>query len=415
MNTAWDVAIVGAGPYGLSIAAHLQAQGIHFGIFGPAMEVWRRHMPKGMLLKSDGFASNLSDPADTFTLKQFCQVRGLAYDDTRTPVPLETFVEYGLAFQERLVPHLDSRRVAKIERAAGGFQIQLEDGARFDARRVVLAVGISHFAYVPGLLSHLPEDLLTHSSEHHDCSVFRDKKVTIIGAGASAVDMAALMHESGVDVSLLARASKIRFHDGPGDGSRSLWQRVRNPSSGLGPGWKSRIYTDAPGLFRHLPENVRLRIVKNHLGPAPGWPMKARVQGKVPMLLGYSIAHAIASNGGVRLSLRSGDGNFHEHETDHVIAATGYKPDIRRLEFLDTEIRNEIRTVANAPELSADFQSSVPGLYFVGIAAANDFGPMMRFAYGSDYTARRVASHLKKTIARETNKSAAKRVQVYQT
>jgi thioredoxin reductase len=415
MNSALEVAIVGAGPYGLSLAAHLQARGIHFGIFGPAMEVWRHHMPKGMLLKSDGFASNLSDPAGNFTLKQYCQTRGLAYDDTRTPVPLETFVEYGLAFQERLVPNLDSRRVEKIERTADGFQIQVEDGARFEARRVVLAVGISHFAFVPGLLSHLPEELLTHSSQHHDCSVFRGKRVTIIGAGASAVDMAALMHESGVDVTLLARASKIRFHDGPGSERRSLWQRMRNPPSGLGPGWKSRIYTDAPGLFRYLPEHVRLRIVKNHLGPAPGWPMKARVQGKVPMLLGYSIEQAIASNGGVRLSLRSEDGVFHDHETDHVIAATGYKPDIRRLDFLDAAIRNEIQAVANAPELSADFQSSVPRLYFVGIAAANNFGPMMRFAYGSDYTARRVARHLQKTIARETHKAAAKRVQVYQT
>ena len=415
MNSTLEVAIVGAGPYGLSLAAHLQSRGIHFGIFGPAMEVWRLHMPKGMLLKSDGFASNLSDPDGSFTLKQFCQSRGLPYDDTRMLVPLETFVEYGLAFQEKRVPQLDSRRVADIKRAADGYQIQLEDGARFEARRVVVAVGISHFSYVPGLLSHLPEQLLTHSSAHHDCSVFRGKKVTIIGAGASAVDMAALMHESGVDVTLLARASKIRFHDGPGSGRRSLWQRLRNPSSGLGPGWKSRIYTDAPGMFRHLPESLRLRIVKNHLGPAPGWPMKARVQGKVSMMLGYAIVHANASNGGVRLSLRSEDGNFHEHEAEHVIAATGYKPDIRRLDFLDAAIRNEIQVVANAPELSADFQSSVSGLYFVGIAAANDFGPMMRFAYGSDYTARRVARHLEKTIAREINRPAPERVQVYQT
>ena len=244
------------------------------------------------------------------------------------PVPLETFISYGLAFQERLVPHLDARRVTKIERTADGFHLQVEDGESFQARRVIVAVGISHFAYVPGLLSHLPKDLLTHSSEHRDCSALRDKKVTIIGAGASAVDIAALMHESGVDVTLVARASKIRFHDGPGTGRRSLWQRLRNPSSGLGPGWKSRIYTEVPGMFRHLPVNVRLRIVKNHLGPAPGWPMKARVQGKIPMLLGYSIAQAVALNGGVRLSLRAEDGSFHEHETDHVIAATGYKPDL---------------------------------------------------------------------------------------
>ncbi len=415
MNSAFEVAIVGAGPYGLSLAAHLQSRGIHFAIFGPPMEVWRQHMPQGMLLKSDGFASNLSDPGGSFTLKQFCQTRGLPYDDTRTPVPLDTFVNYGLAFQERLVPQLDPRRVTKIERMEDGFRLRVDDGATFEARRVVIAVGISHFAYVPGLLSHLPKELLTHSSAHHDCSEFRGKKVTIIGAGASAVDMAALMHEGGVDVTLVARAPRIRFHDGPASGRRSLWQRLRNPSSGLGPGWKSRIYTDVPGMFRYLPVNVRLRIIKNHLGPAPGWPMKARVQGKVPMLLGYSIAQAIASNGGVRLSLRSEDGNFQEHETQHVIAATGYKPDLRRLEFLDVAIRNEIRSLTNSPTLSADFQSSVPGLYFVGIAAANDFGPMMRFAYGSDYTARRVAKHLEKSIAREMKKPAEKPVQAYQT
>lgn len=415
MNSAFEVAIVGAGPYGLSLAAHLQARGVHFGIFGPPMEVWRQHMPQGMLLKSDGFASNLSDPDGSFTLKHFCQEHGLLYDDTRIPVPLETFVNYGLAFQERLVPTLDSRRVAKIERTEVGFHLRMEDGATFEARRVVVAVGISHFAYVPGLLSHLPRELLTHSSAHHDCSVFRGNRVTIIGAGASAVDLAALMHEDGVEVTLLARAPQIRFHDGPGSGRRSLWQRMRNPSSGLGPGWKSRIYTDVPGMFRHLPVNVRLQVVKNHLGPAPGWPMKERVHGKVPMLLGYSIAQATVSDRGVRLFLRSEDGNFHEHETEHVVAATGYRPDLRRLDFLDTAIRSEIRSLANAPILSADFQSSVPGLYFVGIAAAYDFGPMMRFTYGSEYTARRVARHLQKAIIRENNNPAEKRVQVYQT
>lgn len=415
MNSALEVAIVGAGPYGLSIAAHLQVRGVPCGIFGPAMEVWQWHMPKGMLLKSDGFASNLSDPDSSFTLKHFCRTRGLAYDDTRMPVPLETFVAYGLAFQEKYVPQLDPRRAARIERIANGYRIQLDDGVCCEARRVVLAVGISHFSYVPESLSALPEQWLTHSSAHHDCSVFRGRKVTIIGAGASAIDLATLMHESGVDVTLVARSTAIRFHDRPGPSPRSLWQRMRNPSSGLGPGWKSRFYTDAPGLFRYFPEDLRLRIVQNHLGPAPGWPMKERIQGKVPMLLGYTIARAEARGGGVHLVLAAEDGTIREHETEHIVAATGYKPDLRRLGFLDAAIRNEIRAVANAPELSADFQSSVPGLYFVGIAAANNFGPMMRFAYGSDYTARRVASHLEKTIARGMNRSAPERVQVYQT
>lgn len=398
MSTALDVLIVGAGPYGLSIAAHLRSRGISSGIFGPPMEVWREHMPKGMLLKSDGFASNLSDPGTSFPLKRFCEMRGIHYHDTDVPVAIETFIDYALAFQEKLVPHLDTRRVARIDRTADGYAVELEDGEIVAARRVVLAVGVSYFAYIPPSLQHLPADRLSHSSAHNDCSIFRGRRVTVIGGGASAIDLAALMHESGADVSIVARAASIRFHNMPGASPRTIWQRLRNPSSGLGPGWKSRFFTDAPGVFHRFPEKQRLRIVRQHLGPAPGWPMKQRVVGKIPMLLGRSIAQAQVSNGGVRLTLASKDGQVEEHDTDHVVAATGYRPDTRRLEFLGEGIQNQLQSVEDAPVLSADFQSSVPGLYFVGLAAANNFGPLMRFAYGADYTAHRLTAHLQKQV-----------------
>ncbi len=398
MSTALEVVIVGSGPYGLSIAAHLHARGVPSRVFGPPMEVWREHMPKGMLLKSDGFASNLSDPASSFTLKRFCETRGIPYANTASPVAVQTFIDYALAFQEKLVPQLDTRQVVRIDRTTEHYVIQLADGETVTARRVVLAVGISHFAYIPPSLTGLPAELLSHSSAHNDCSSFSGRKVTVIGGGASAIDLAALMHENGVDVSIVARRASIEFHNPPRPGKRTLLQRARNPSSGLGPGWKSRFYTDAPWMFRYFPENLRLNIVQKHLGPAPGWPMKERVQGKVPMLLGRDILQAQAANGGVRLSLSSKDGKIEEHETGHVIAATGYRPDVRRLTFLSETIQNQVHTVQNAPVLSADFQSSVPRLYFVGIAAANNFGPMMRFAYGSDYTARRLSSHLQKQV-----------------
>lgn len=395
MSSPVEVIVVGAGPYGLSIAAHLQAQGTSSRIFGSPMEVWREHMPAGMLLKSDGFASNLSDPASSFPLKTFCRERGIRYDDTRIPVAIETFIDYALAFQQRFVPHLDTRRVAGIDHHPNHFSVRLEDGEAFTARRVVLAVGISHFSYVPPVLASLPPDRLSHSSAHHDLSAFQGKKVTVVGAGASAIDLAALMHESGAEVSIVARAEAIRFHNAPA-ASRSLWQKMRNPSSGLGPGWKSRFYTDAAGLFRFFPQQQRMRIVRQHLGPAPGWPMKARVMGKIPMLLGKEIIGAEVLNGGVRLTLAARDGSREEHYAEHVVAATGYQPDIHRLSFLGESMRNRLKTVAEAPVLSTNFESSVPGLYFIGIAAANNFGPMMRFAYGSDYTARRLAAHLAK-------------------
>lgn len=364
------------------------------------MDVWRNRMPKGMLLKSDGFASNLSDPASRFTLKYFSEAHNIPYDDTRLPVPIETFVEYAIAFQKEFVPDLDVRPVMSVEHGSSGYVVRMQDGESVVARRVVLAVGISHFAYVPEVFATLTPDRMSHSSAHNDPAVLRDKRVAVVGGGASAVDLAALMHESGVDVTIVARAPVIRFHDMPSPNGRTMWQQMRNPSSGLGPGWKSRFFTDAPGLFRYFPRDTRLNIVRRHLGPAPGWPMKARVLGKVPMILGRASASAESSNGGVRLSLRNRHGATEEHHFDHIVAATGYRPDIRRLHFVSEQLRGQIRTVANAPVLSRDFQSSVPGLYFIGISAVNDFGPMMRFAYGSDYTARKLSSHLRNQAKR---------------
>jgi hypothetical protein len=397
MTASVETAIVGAGPYGLSIASHLQARGASFQIFGVPMQTWREHMPKGMLLKSDGFASNLSDPAATFTLQNYCASNGTPYDDTRIPVELKTFVDYGLAFQKSMVPQLDSRQVTAIEWKPESFLLTLEDGKKISARRVVLAVGISHFAYIPPDLSALPSELLSHSSAHQDTEVFRGRCVAVIGAGASAVDLAALLHESGADVRLVARRAKIDFHDPPGTKPRTLLQRLRRPTTGLGPGWKSRLYTDAPRLFRQFPEEMRLRIVREHLGPAPGWPMRDRVVGKVQMNLGVNNLKVDRVGDKVRLTFLTPEARVEKCSVDHVICATGYKVDLSRLTFLSDDLRRGISQVASTPVLTSEFESSVPGLYFVGIAAANCFGPMMRFAYGADYTAGRLSRRLIKT------------------
>ncbi len=397
MSAPVDVVIIGAGPYGLSIAAHLRGTGISHRIFGKPMETWRERMPRGMLLKSDGFASNLSAPVAGFTLRDYCEVKGIAYDDTKLPVRLETFIDYGMWFQRQLVPELDTRNVTEVHRLDGDFLVRTEDGDEITARRVVLAVGIREFAWVPPELGELPPELLTHSSQHANPAAMAGRDVTVIGGGASAIDLASLMHAQGAKVCILARQEQIHFHLPPPPGKRSLLAQMRHPSSGLGPGWRSRLYTEAPGLFRHLPAAVRLEIVRTHLGPAPGWPMRERVK-DVAMILGARDLKAEATGGGVLLRYIDRAGREAEHETEHVVAATGYRADIRRLTYLSSAIRSHLRTEGDAPMLSRDFESSVPGLYFVGLASANSFGPMMRFAFGADYTAQRLAHHLRQQM-----------------
>jgi thioredoxin reductase len=392
-----DVAIVGAGPYGLALAAHLREQGTPFRIFGKPMANWRWHMPAGMFLKSEGFASNLYAPKGLFPLAAYCKARGLSYENVGMPVPLETFVSYGMEFQRRFAPSIEESEIAAIAGREGNFELADSDGRSFLAQRVVVATGISHFDFLPPLLSGHDPALVTHSSAHRDLSKFSGKTVAVIGAGASAVDIAGILKDSGADVSIVARRSAINFHD-PTREPRSLLKRVTNPRSGLGLGWKSRLCTDGPLLFHAMPPRFRVRVVQRHLGPAPGWFAKQKVVGRVPTHLGASIKSVTTRNGFVDLAWTDQDGVRQDLRADHVIGATGYSVDLRRLHFLCSGLRQQIRTIQNSPALDGHFQSSVPGLYFVGLASANSFGPLTRFAYGAGFTAQRLSNHLTRAM-----------------
>ena len=396
-DSALPVVIIGAGPYGLSIAACLGVLGVPFRIFGEPMRSWRECMPRGMLLKSEGFASSLYDLEHSFTLKRYCEGAGLPYNDVGNPVPLERFIDYGLEFQRRLVPAVERHKIKGLEKRGGSFALTTSTGEELSARAVIIASGISHFGYIPPALEHAPPELVSHSSEHSELSHFRGQTVAVIGAGSSAVDIAALLHEAGADVHLIARRDAIDFHE-PSIEPRPLSQRIRAPRSGLGIGWRSRLCTDAPLLFHAMPESFRLGVVKRHLGPAPGWFMKRRVVGRFPLHMGTTIAGVEVMDGGVRLTLNRRSSGKTSLKVAHVIAATGYKPVIKKLPFLAEELLGKIAMADEAPVLNRKFECSVPGLYWVGLASANSFGPLARFAYGAEFTARRLTRVLARTL-----------------
>jgi thioredoxin reductase len=399
-----EVAIIGAGPYGLSVAAKLRAAGVPFRIFGPPMHFWRTGMPTGMHLKSDGFASDLYDADRQFTLKHYCGERGISYDDRRIPVLLETFIEYGQAFQAKLVPTLDEQLVEAVKAVPGGFELRLQSGETLRARRVVLASGISHFGHVPPPLNALGPQLCTHSSAHRDLSGFSGKDVVVVGGGSSAVDIAALLHVAGARATIVARHPVI-FSDGPSpDGRRPLWQRLRRPHLGLGSSLRSSIYTLFPDLFHFLPRKTRLRIVRRHLGPFAGYFVRPMIEGKVPIKAGYSLKSARVVDGRVDLQCVNATGAELQLQADHVIAATGYRVQVSRLGFLDEGIRSAVtlEDESESPLLSSNFESSVPGLYFIGVAAANSFGPLLRFALGAGFSSTQLVSHLVRVSKRDT-------------
>ena len=405
MNGTTDVAIVGAGPYGLSVAAHLRRSGRSVRHFGLPMHLWRANMPRGMFLKSQGFASNLSDPAAKLTLSAFCRVTGRPYADYGLPVPLDTFVAYGQWFQSAADLDVEEVLVTGVSPAGSDYELTLTGGETLRAHQVVVAVGVEHFAYLPEQLAGLPAGACTHSSAHTDLAAFAGERVTVVGAGQSALESAALLHEHGAQVQIVMRKERVVWNGAPLLPDRPLLQRLREPEAGLGSGWGTWFYSTRPGSFRHLPESTRVTRARTALGPAGASWLRGRVEGEFPVLTGHRLDWAVAGPEGVRLGLVSGTGASStgartEVAADHVIAATGYRPDLSRLTFLDEGLRSRLRTVAGTPVVDRDYQTSAPGLYVVGPGVAPTFGPVMRFVYGADHAARTVGRRLAGPAAR---------------
>jgi hypothetical protein len=406
MNT--EIAIIGAGPYGLALGAHLRAAGADFRIFGYPMDLWRNHMPEGMLLKSDGFASNLYDPNGDYPLAKYCRENSIEYSDDRIPVRLDTFVNYGLAFKNRLVPNVEEVLVNSVSQQGDRFELQLSNGETVKARRVVVATGVQHFRHIPKQLEALPAEFVSHTYDHHDLRPLLGRRVAVLGGGASAIDLAALLKSKGSDVQIICRREKLLFAGPPRD--RSLWQRVRHPRSGLGPGLKSRLCTDAPLLFHFMPKDFRTEVVRRHLGPHAGWPMKELIVGRMPVLSGQDLVAASVADGGLNLTVRDRAGTVKTVQVDHAVCGTGYRVDVRRLGYVDAPLLRRLDHVDYAPVLSTRFESSVKGLFFTGPIAANSFGPLMRFAFGADFACSRLMpllSRSRSTAISEARQAAA--------
>ena len=360
------------------------------------METWRSAMPEGMHLKSDGFASSLFAPNAGATLGDYCRGHDIDYDDERFLVRLETFIDYGLDFQRRYVPDVDQRNVVSLRRQRECFELTLDDETVIAAEKVILAVGITHFGYTPPVLARLPAAKVMHSSALSQVTQFAGRDVIVVGAGSSAVDLAVLLSRCGAKTRLLARGDAIRFDTPPSRaGKRSYWRRLRHPKSGLGPGLRSWLYCSFPRAFRLMPDSIRIACLHRHLGPKSQYHLRQTIERDVPVMLNHEIVQAEATDDGVRLSCRNGAGELTTVETEFVIAATGYRADCERLAFIDPKLRSAIESVDGYPRLSSCFESSAPGLYFVGLAAAGSFGPLMRFVYGVEYAAKRLGMHLR--------------------
>ncbi len=383
--TKCDVAILGAGPYGLSATAHLRKiKGLDVRTFGEPMSFWERNMPAGMLLRSGWAATHIADPNQSLTLDAY---KAASSNHFSSPVPLDRFIDYGLWYQRRAVPDVDRRKIVCIESDSKGFRLILEKGETILARRVVVAAGISSFVWRPPEFAGLASSLVSHTSEHRQLNKFVGKRVLVVGSGQSALESAALLHEVGAEVEVVTRAHGINWLGG-------LVSRTIH--AGLGPKLSKILYapTDVgpagisqvvarPDLVRRFPRAVQDWLRKRSIRPAGARWLVARLQ-NVPIKLGGSVVSAAAVGERVRVKLDIGS----ERTVDHVLLGTGYRVDVTKYSFFSPELARSISRFEGYPRLREGFETSVPGLHILGAPSIWSFGPLMQFVVGTHYTSR---------------------------
>lgn len=381
-----DVAIIGAGPYGLAVAAHLRAADVPIRVFGEPMSFWRRNMPAGMKLRSPWIATHIADPRNRHLLDDYFREAGLPVPKL---LPVENFIDYGTWFQERVAPDLDTRAVAQVTASDGGFRLVLADGESFFAKRVVMATGLLNHEHRPEHFDGLPRALVSHSCEHTNSSRFRGRHVAVIGRGQSACESAALLHEAGANVEIICRGNLLWNAD-PGQRGllrktvRSLLGDALIPPSQVGP-FPFNWLVEAPGMIRHMTEQSRDRLNERCLRATAVLWLRSRLR-DVPVSQGRRIRDA--RQDGDRIAMTLDDGTT--RRVDHVLLATGYRIDVDKMTILEPRLRERIARHGGLPALSAGFESSVGGLHFVGSSAVASFGPLLRFIAGAGFAARRI-------------------------
>lgn len=387
-----DIAIVGAGPYGLSAAAHLRGiPGLKIRIFGEPMSFWRR-MPRGMLLRSNWPATHIAAPAaraPELGLDAFAAEAG----PVPYPVPLERFVDYGEWYQRRAVPDVDPRQVARIEARLRGFRLRLADGEELEAERVIVAAGLGGFERRPEMFAQLPAELVSHTAWHADLGRLAGQRVLIVGGGQSALESAALLHEAGAEAEVVARASCIHwlqgrasrlFHHQMG----SLVPKLLYAPTDVGPAGLSQLLA-RPKLFNTLPRGLRDKLWRRAVRPAGARWLVERLR-PVPVRLGCQVT-AVGEKGG-KVHARLSDGT--ERVADHLLLGTGYHVDIAKYPFLAPELLGRIARVKGYPVLGAGLETSVPGLHILGAPAARSLGPVMQFVSGTRYASPALFAYL---------------------
>ena len=339
-------------------------------------------MPPDMLLRSAWEETSLSAPGGAGTIDEWA-------DERCEPIQLAVFLRYADWFRERFVADHDPSDVALVDAVDGGYLVRTEAGDEAIAANVVLAVGVTPFAHAPALFAPLLGGAVGFATEQRDFAPFAGRDVVVVGAGQAGLESAGLAARAGANVEVLVRSHVHWFadrepHRERGALGRRLY-RLAYPAVGYGPPPLNRLVLH-PDLFAALPPALRTRLTRRLLRPGGSPWVRELLDGSVRITESAAVRGVERGNGTLRLTLADGTARA----ADHVLLATGYRFALDRLAFLAPTLRERIAVERDWPALDRRFESSSPGLYFVGYPAEGRFGPLSRFVLGTAFTAPRI-------------------------
>ncbi|HTG68516.1 MAG TPA: NAD(P)-binding domain-containing protein [Candidatus Udaeobacter sp.] len=368
-----DLIIIGAGPYGISLAAHAAASKLSYVLLGKPMHFWKDQMPQNMFIRTNPRYISLSDKFDTLTIEHFSSETGV---ELQSPFPRPAFVEYAFWFAKQAGVAFTPELAAQLDYSSTGFLVTTNEGNHYQSQHAIVATGLQHYSYIPSVLSALPPQLLSHTFGLTEFNRFAGKKVAVIGSGQSAWEAAALLHMAGSETELLFRREAVQFASDD------------NSASG------QKLIDSAEQFYRLPPELKQERWHTPRQGSVAPF-LRPYVEGKLPSTGSAAIELAeVTSDGKALLTLS----NKQTRLVDHVIAATGYRISLDQVPFLPPyllqAIEREKDKFSPFPLLGAQFESSVPGLYFAGPLAAHTHGPAFGFIAGLRQACRSIIPHI---------------------
>lgn len=369
-----ELLIIGAGPYGLATAAAAGDRGVEYAIVGCPMALWRQHMPKGMILRTS--KDEHLDPMGAATMDAYMSARAIP-SDAMTPLPLSSYLDYVDWFIREKDIRVVNDLVVRLDHTGAGFRARLRGGAEIVARRVLAAIGVRDFRHLPPeLVRLLPAGRYSHSTDHNDLRRFAGRRVVVVGGRQSAFETAAILAEDGArSVHVVCRHPAPRFTTCDFAFMRDITAAVE-----ADPGWHRELSDEERKDWKDRAFREGRLKLEPWLGPR-------LAAGGVRTMENTELATASVDSDSGDLVLGLTDGS--ELRCDHVILATGFRADLSQVAFLRAgNVFDQIDTRDGFPKLDESFQCSVPGLYFMGMAAVNDFGFSFGFSTGAPVAAR---------------------------